>query len=231
MMALVKPAEVLPAESQRAVYVKERLAAINKQHNELILENGLLLREYKANGYFKEDGYESFDEAIESLHEKGVLDYGARNARHFIAIVDMVDRLELTSAEIKAIGVSKLREIAALKSETEQRRLLSEATNKTVGEIQKEAKRLRDKAAGRDTDPLNPTTHMFTDTQKGFFKECIRRARTEYAIEDNVPEAAVLVDYILADWHSGLPNENNDNAGCATENPATETAGETSSTP
>jgi hypothetical protein len=196
-------AELLTKNQTRAVQVRERLAAINAQHNDLVLENGTLLKEYKDNAYFKEDGFPSFDEAIDTLHERGVLDYGSRNARHFIAIVEMVSNLGITGADIKKLGVSKLREVASLKSPEAQRALLESAKTKTVGEIQREAKDLRDKAAGRDVDPLNPITLMLTDTQKTFLRECIAQARVEYSVNDNVPEAAVLIDMILADWYAG----------------------------
>jgi hypothetical protein len=206
----------MSAEQARAVEVRERLTAINSQHNDLVLENGILLREYKANGYFKADGFASFDEAIDTLHERGQLDYGARNARHFIAIVDMVDKLAIDTADIKKIGVSKLREIASIKSEAAQRKLLEEAKTKTVGEIQKEAKGIRDKAAGRDVDPLDPVTLLMTGTQKQMYKTCIAQARVEYAVEDNVPDVAVLIDMILADWYSGT------GAGASIRQPLTE---------
>jgi hypothetical protein len=195
--------ELLTQKQGRAAEVRNRLAAINSQHNDLVLENGLLLKEYKDNVLFKEEGYASFDIAIDTLHEQGVLDYGARNARHFIAIVEMVQNLALDAASVKQIGVSKLREIASLKSEAAQRKMLDEAKDKTVGEIQREAKQLRDKAAGRDIDPLDPVTLMMSETQKAFFKTCIAQARIEYGVNDNVPDVAVLVDMVLADWFSG----------------------------
>lgn len=195
--------DVAIAVKGRAVQVRERLAAINAQHNDLVLENGLLLKEYKENAYFKEEGFKSFDEAIDTMHERGVLDYGARNARHFIAIVEMVQDLGLEAADVKQLGVSKLREIASIKDKDQQRQLLEEAKTKSVGEVQRRAKQLRDKAAGRDTDPLDPMTLMMTETQKAFFRECIAAARIEYGINDTVPEVAVLVDYVLAEWFSG----------------------------
>lgn len=187
----------------RAVEVRQRLAAINSQHNDLVLENGLLLKEYKDNGYYKEEGFQSFDEAIDALHERGVLDYGARNARHFIAIIEMVQALGVEAADVRQIGVSKLREIASLKSEAAQRKMLEDAKTKTVGEIQREAKALRDKAAGRETDPLDPVTLMMTVTQKQFYKTAIDQARRDYGVDEKVPDVAVLVDMILADWYSG----------------------------
>lgn len=197
-------AELVTQIEGRAVVVRQRLAAINAQHNDLVLENGTLLQEYKVNGYFKADGFKSFDEAIDALHERGVLDYGARNARHFIAIAEMVQNLGLDTDEVRKVGVSKLREIASLKSEAAQRKMLEEANNKTVGEVQREAKQLRDQAAGRDTDPLDPVTLMMTQTQKTFFKTAIDQARVEYSVEENVPDVAVLVDMILAEWYSGV---------------------------
>jgi hypothetical protein len=196
--------ELVTQKEGRAVEIRQRLAAINAQHNDLVLENGTLLQEYKVNSHFKADGFKSFDEAIDTLHERGVLDYGARNARHFIAIVEMVQNLGLDAGEVKKIGVSKLREIASLKGEAAQRKMLEEANNKTVGEVQREAKQLRDKAAGRETDPLDPVTLMMTQTQKTFFKTAIAQARVEYSVEENVPDVAVLVDMILADWFSGV---------------------------
>lgn len=195
-------AELLTQKQGRAVEVRQRLTAINAQHNDLVMENGLLLLEYKENGYYKEDGYASFDDAIDTMHERGELDYGARNARYFIAIVVMVQKLGVDTNDVRKIGVSKLREIASLKSEAAQRQMLEEAKTKTVGEIQREAKQLRDKAAGRDTDPLDPITLMMTQTQKSFYKECLSRARKGYAVNEDVPDVAVLVDMILADWYS-----------------------------
>jgi hypothetical protein len=35
------------------------------------------------------------------------------------------------------------------------------------------------------------------------YKTCIAQARVEYAVEENVPDVAVLVDMIMADWYSG----------------------------
>jgi hypothetical protein len=196
-------AELVTHKAGRAAEIVSQLVAINVQHNDMVLTNGLLLKEYKDNGMHKEAGFASFDEAIDSLHERGVLDYGARNARHFIAIVEMVQNLGIDAAEVKKVGVSKLREIASLKSEAAQRKMLEEANSKTVGEVQREAKQLRDKAAGRDTDPLDPVTLMMTVTQKSMFKECIAHARRAYSVEENVPDVAILVDMILADWYAG----------------------------
>jgi hypothetical protein len=204
-------AELVTEKQGRAAEVRERLSAINSQHNDLVLENGLLLKEYKDNGYYKEDGFSSFDEAIDTLNERGVLDYGARNARHFIAIIEMVQNLGVEAADVRKIGVSKLREIASLKSEAAQRKMLEDAKTKSVGEIQREAKAIRDKAAGRDTDPLDPVTLMMTATQKNMYKTCIQQARAEYAVDEKVPDVAVLVDMILADWYSGT------SAGVTTE--------------
>ena len=104
----------------RATFVRERLVAINKSAGDMVYENGLLLREYMANAYFKEDGFKSFDAAIDSMQDSGQLDYGARNARNFIAIVDLFDTLHLPPAEVQNIGISKLREIAMLADPKEQ---------------------------------------------------------------------------------------------------------------
>jgi hypothetical protein len=188
----------------RSKYVMDRLVAINRQAEEIIIENGLLLREYKDNGYWREDGYESFDSAIDSLHEKGVLDYRARNARNFIAVVDMLEKHNLGAEAIKGIGISKLREIATLKNIDEQKRLLGGAGEMDVSTVQREAKKARDKAAGRDVDPLQPYTIMTTETGHQFVKECLSKARRVHALSDAMPDGAVLVDAILPEWNSGV---------------------------
>ena len=65
----------------RANFVKNRLLEINRQASNIVIENGQLLREYKENAYHKEDGFKSFDEAIQAYHDSGLLDYGPRQAR------------------------------------------------------------------------------------------------------------------------------------------------------
>lgn len=198
--------EILPAETGRATYIKQRLEAINKSHSDLILENGYLLLEYKTGAYWKEDGYESFDQAIDKMQEDGKVDYGHRNAYHFIRIVLMIDKLGIEPGEIKALGVGKLRQIATLADTQQQMNLLEEAPDMTVGEVQAKVKALKDKAAGRETDPLDPVTLLMTETQKTFYKFCIERGRQLGAVPDEVPDVAVLIDVILADWNSGLPD-------------------------
>lgn len=187
----------------RAQYVRERLTQLSTDASNMVIETGLLLREYQANGYWKEDGFTSFDSAIEALHNAGKVDYGPRQARNIIAVVTMVEKLSLDEAQ-KNLGISKLREIASLKSETDQRKLLESAEEMSVTEVQKEAKRLRDKAAGRETDPLEPIVIKgATASLHQFYKECVDVARVAYSLNENVPEAAV-VEAILADWRSGV---------------------------
>lgn len=194
---------VVEVGTDRAAFVKARLLEINAHANSIIIENGMLLREYKDNGYYKSDGFQSFDEAINSYQASGLLDYGARNARNFIAIVDMIDAHGIDPKQIEAVGVSKLREIATL-PDADQKKLLDGASDMTVAEVQKEAKRLRDKAHGRDTDPLSPVTLMLSETQKVLYTDCIKAARVTYGIAETAGDAAVLIDFILAEWMSGV---------------------------
>jgi hypothetical protein len=90
--------EVGPAN--RGPQIKAKLAEYGQQAADLILQNGLLLREYQSGGYYKEDGHKNFDEAIEAMKNAGLLDYGARQARHFIAIINMVETLNIGLAAV-----------------------------------------------------------------------------------------------------------------------------------
>lgn len=195
----------LPTKSvgiDRADYVKNRLLEINKQAAGLIIETGELLTEYKANGYYKEDGFKSFDEAIEAYHASGLLDFGARQARYLVNVVEMVKRHALEPAKVDTLGVSKLREIASLPGEADQKALLEAAPEMTVGQIQKEAKRLRDKAFGRESDPFDPFMLKTSESQKQMIHDCLTEARRIYSIADTVNDTGVLVDYILSEWFS-----------------------------
>jgi hypothetical protein len=116
----------------------------------------------------------------------------------------MIETLCLDTEAVQGLGVSKLREIASLATEKDQVGLLEAASGMSVSDVQKEAKRLRDKAAGRETDPLEPVTLMLTSTQREFLEHCMREARRVYSIEDSVPNSAVLIDCVLADWHSNI---------------------------
>lgn len=184
----------------RSSFVRDRLIELNQNAGDIVLENAYLCYEAKKNGYHREWGYQSFDEAIEDLHNKGLLDYGSRNARHFVAIAAMIEQRGYDPDTVKQIGISKLREIASIPMETEQRQLLEDAKTLSTSEVQRKAKVLRDKAHGRDTDPLHPITLMTSETQRTLFKDCIEKAREVYALNDDVPETAVLIDNILADW-------------------------------
>ena len=186
---------------ERANFVKNRLLEINRQASNIVIENGQLLREYKENAYHKEDGFKSFDEAIQAYHDSGLLDYGPRQARYFIAVIDMVEKHALEPAQVNTLGISKLREIATLPGEVDQTKLLDAAKDMSVGEVQKEAKRLRDKAFGRESDPFDPFMLKTTESQKEMLHECLKEARRIYAIEDSVSDTVVLIDHILAEWH------------------------------
>jgi hypothetical protein len=188
----------------RGADLKTKIVSLGQQAADLILTSGCLLREYQSGGYFKEDGHKSFNDAIEAWKAQGLIDYGARQARHLIAIVDMVDALSITPGEINKLGISKLREIASLKDPQQQLAMLGGADQKSFADIQAEAKQLRDKAAGRDTDPLDPVTLLMSVTQKQFYKDAIERGRKLSGLtEDKVPDVAILIDVILADWMSG----------------------------
>src|SRR3954466_552576 len=193
----------------RGVHIKARLLQLGKQAADLILSSGILLREYRSGAYYKEDGHASFDVAIEAWKDAGLIDYGARQARHLIAVVDMCESLNIEGPEVNKLGISKLREIASIKDPQQQLALLGQAGQKSYSEVQAEAKRIRDKAAGRDTDPLDPVTLLMSVTQKAFYKEAIGRGRQLSGLgEDKVPDVAVLVDVILADWMSGAADVN-----------------------
>lgn len=193
--------DILPAASTRGQYLHERLLSINRSAADLILENGTILREIRTTAVYREWGDDSFDAAIDRLQDEGRIDYGSRQARNFIAIVDMFESLQLGPADIKTLGISKLREVASVRGVDEQRRLIEEAKHMSVADVQKAAKAIRDKAAGRDVDPLDCYTLKFSASLKAFFKECLAVGRLVYSLNDDVPAEAVL-EAILADWRS-----------------------------
>lgn len=192
---------LVPADD-RATYVKSRLVEINTAAGGMIYENGQLLREYKDNAYYKEDGFESFDAAIDAMQNAGTLDYGPRQARNFILIIVMFEALKLDKGDIARIGISKLRELATLKSGKDQAALLEAAPDMSVAEVQAAARKIRDVALGRDTDPLDPVKLMLTASQKEMYTECLTEARRIYALPETLPDAVVLTDSILAEWHT-----------------------------
>jgi hypothetical protein len=185
----------------RAQIVRDRLVTINKTAAELVYENGLLLRELKDNGYYREWGHGSFDECVQAMQDAGLLDYGPRNARHFIRIVYMLEQTATPPTQIGDIGVSKLREIASVPVLEEQRRLLAAAPSLTTAEVQREAKVARDKAYGNESDPLHPITLMTTESMRTLFKDCIAAARQLHSIDDKENDIAA-VEAILSDWYT-----------------------------
>jgi hypothetical protein len=191
---------VLSPAASRAIAVKERLVGIGREVSSWAIENGLLLKEARDNGYHREWGYQSFDAAIAALQDAGQLDYGPRNARNFILVVEMIQKQGLDQNITAQIPISKLREVASLKNPKDQLALLALCSTGNVAEVQREAKRLRALANGDDVDPFSPYTIYCTDTMKGFIKECLEKARDRYTLDVTVPDAAVLVDAILPEW-------------------------------
>ena len=186
--------------THRASYVRDRLVAINKSASDIVIENAYLLKEVKDNGLWRTWGYQSFDAAIDDMQAKGMVDYGPRQARNFVAIANMVSERGYTLEQVKEIPISKLREIATIPIADEQKALLDEAPKLTTAEVQKKAKAIRDKAHGREGDPLHPITILVTETGRQMYKDCIQTAREVYSLSDDMPETAVLIDHILADW-------------------------------
>jgi delta-aminolevulinic acid dehydratase/porphobilinogen synthase len=199
MSAIVstKPASITAKD--RAQFVSSRLQEISKSMAEYFIETGQLLKEYKDNGYYKEEGYDSFDQAIEQMHQDGKLDFGSRNARNLIGVVEMALDNGLKPADLEGISISKLRELATLPKEAQKKT--------PVAEIQAEAKKIRHKARGHDVDPLDYITLPTTATGKTAFNTAIATARRINSIADNVPDHAVLIDVILAEWMSGQETE------------------------
>jgi hypothetical protein len=93
------------------------------------------------------------------MQDAGHLDYGARQARNFIKIVEMTATHGLSDGDIEGVSISKLRQIATV-PKTEQPRMLKAAPTMSVKQVEQEARVLRDKALGRDTDPLHRHDHV-----------------------------------------------------------------------
>ena len=193
--------KILDSLPGRADYVRARLVAISRTAAEMVMEVSILLREVKENAYWAEYGFPSFDAFILDLREQGQLEFGPRQARHLLQVADMFTQNGITAEQVGDLGISKLKEIASIPMADEQRKLLEAAKGMTTFEVQQAAKVARDKAYGRESDPLAPWTFMTTDSQRTFLKDCLALGRKLYAIEDTVSDVTVLVDYMLAEWH------------------------------
>lgn len=202
------------AELARAVAIRDRLIALNRQAAELILQNGLLLKEIKDNAIYREWGYESFDEAIERMNEDGALDYGSRQARNFILIVEMTQRQGLGQSDIEGVSISKLREIATVHDPGKQMQMLKAAPDMSVKQVQQEARKARDKELGRDVDPLHPVTLMFTETQRTLYYDAVAKAKIVFSFDDNTNPANV-VEAILAEFMASADQQILENMAAA----------------
>jgi delta-aminolevulinic acid dehydratase/porphobilinogen synthase len=202
-MVPVHKQKSVASAADRAQFVSKRLREISSSMAQDFIECGILLREYKENSYFKEEGYESFDEAINDKYTKGEIEFQSRNARNAIAVADMLAANGMKPEDVKKIAPSKLREIASLPP-NEQKKMLPKAEEMTVGEIQEKAKAIRHKAKGLDVDPYDPIIlRDATATAKTAFNANIAMARRVYNIPEEVPDFVVLVDHIMAEWASG----------------------------
>jgi hypothetical protein len=204
MSGIVKKGNTSLDAKDRPDFIKRRLAELTKSMAEQFIETGVLLKEYKDNAYYKEHGYESFDEAIEGMQSNGELDFGSRNARNMIAVAEMVSNAGIAAGDLKDISVSKLREIATLPA-SEQKKMLPQAKDMSVADVQQKAKEIRHKAKGHDVDPYDPIIFKdATATAKTALNETIAMARRHAQLPDNVPDFVVLVDVICAEYVSGL---------------------------
>ena len=205
MSAIIKKGQSAVSSKDRAKFVSSRLQELSKSMAEQYIETGLLLKEYKENGYFKEDGYESFNEAIDAMQNQGKLEFGSRAARNLIDVVNMAAAQGMKPEQLEGIPISSLREIASLPA-AEQKKMLPEAKNMSVAEVQEQAKKIRHKARGHDVDPYDPIIMKdATASMKTAFNAHIAEARRIYGIPDEVSDTVVLIDHILAEWAAGAP--------------------------
>lgn len=184
----------------RAKFIITRLKDLTKELQQGFIETGQLLKEFMDNALYKEQGYKSFNEAIDGMQAKGELDFGARNARNMINVATMVSSAQLSAKDLQAIPVSSLREIATLPPK-EQQKLLPNAKDMSVAEIQEKCKAIRHKVKGHDVDPYDPIIFKdATATAKTALNEAIARARQLHRLPETMPDFAVLVDVIVAEW-------------------------------
>jgi hypothetical protein len=196
--------KAVASAKDRATFVSKRLSELSSELHQGFIEIGQLLVEYQENALYKEEGYPSFNEAIDAKQSKGELDFGSRNARNAIAVAKMITANNLTPAQVKDIPPSILREIATLHPE-QQKKMLPEAKNMTTAEVQQQAKEIRHKNKGLDVDPYDPIIlRDATATAKVAFNTHIATARRVYQIPENVPDYVVLVDHILPEWEQGV---------------------------
>src|SRR5688500_15498532 len=131
-------AEILPALTDRAQYVRDRISAINRTVTESVYENAMLLQELKENAFYREYGYGSFDEGIRAMQDRGEIDYGPKQARNFLRIAATAALLGMSDGDIAALGMSKMRAIAGAPGDVNlKREMVEQAREMTVAEVEK----------------------------------------------------------------------------------------------
>ena len=168
--------------------IKEVMGAVEKDHMEL----AELLAEAYNRKYWEEWGFEDF-----KVYCNDELDVHWRKAYYFVDIWNKVAEYNLNLAEVKKIGWTKMKEVAAVMTKRNYKGLMAKALKQTSREFAETVKIIRAKQKGTDVRPVTTTIVLKCneDEAKGIMEALSEAKKLTESANDTV-----AFEMICSDW-------------------------------
>lgn len=178
-------------EQHRAFEVKEQLAKLNDSLQDGFIDLCDLLREARDKNYHlyyqddKGEYYTRFDAWVE---EGSALDISARQAYYYIRVSEVAEDMGLDKAQLKKIGISKLREILTLdtgKHMDAVKGLLESAENTPLNTVKEKVKAVKKGGSADGAQAVAYVTIKLPIEVKEIFDQAVELARKLYGSVNN----------------------------------------------
>lgn len=173
-------------EQHRALEVKQELSKLNSNLQDNFLDMCELLREARDKNYhlyYQDSGGEYFNRFDTWVEDGSGLDISARQAYYYIRISEVTEQLGLDKAQLKKIGISKLREIMALdtnKHLDEVKGLIASAADTPLTTVKEKVKAVKKGEASEGVQAAAYVTIKLPTEVKEIFDEAVELARKLY---------------------------------------------------
>lgn len=190
------------AQHARAIEVREQLKKLTSALEDSFFDTCDLLLEAHDNQYFLDLGFSTFNNWVEGSN----LGMSSREARYYVNIASKALRLNVDRPTMKAIKISKLKEIFSLDPDEHREameELLKMAASMSLDQVKAEVRKLKLDAGEEESFFM---TIKGPVSAKVVIDMALENAKKQGAFEDDAPNGRLL-ELVCAEFNSGFTEE------------------------